>query len=155
MMPRSLPRCSKRRAEQDRSNRHLCVTLPSRLRLSPAAPPAPSEGRTPQPRRVDGTAQAEADEPRVVVQAGPGGWYLHRRHGGEEPGQTGSDTGGEGDEGGNVKAPAIPVGPALAVQARQVQARVADEDVIGNEHAADGAQERRIRDQPLEDVYGR
>src|SRR5215831_19105852 len=126
-----------------------------RVRLSRAATPGPSEGRAPQPRRVDGEAQTEADEPRVVVQAGPDGWYLHLRHGGEEPGQTGSDARGEGDEAGNVKAPAIPVGPARAVQARHVQVRVADEVVIGDEHAADAAQERRIRDQPLEDVHGR
>src|SRR5262245_25729309 len=76
----------------------------------------------PQPRRVDGEAQAEADEPRVVVQTGPEGRYVHRRHGGEEPGQTGRDADGERDEGGEVKAPAIPVGAALAVEAGDIQA---------------------------------
>src|SRR5262245_63996758 len=105
MMPRSLQRCSDRRAYHAHRNSTLFVTLPSLFRLSPAAPPALSEGRTPQPCRVDGEAQAEADEPRVVVQAGPGGWDLPLRHGGEEPGEPGRNNGGEGDEGGNGRDP--------------------------------------------------
>src|SRR4029453_7913325 len=95
----------------------------------PVSPGAATPCSEPHPHRVHREAQAKADEPRVVVQVGPRGGNLHLRHGGEEPGQTGSDAGGEGDEGGNVKAAAIPVGPALAVQAGQVQACATDEEV--------------------------
>src|SRR5262249_7101924 len=86
---------------------------------------------------------------------GAGGWDVRRREGGGERGEARREGGAESHESRNVKAPAIPVGSTLAVQALHVQARVAEEEVIDDEHAADGAQERRIRDQPLEDVSGR
>src|SRR4030095_15991142 len=70
----------------------------------PVSPGAATPFSEPDPHRVHREAQAKADEPRVVVQVGPGGANLHLRHGGEEPGQTGSNA---GDEGGNVKAAAI------------------------------------------------
>ena len=47
------------------------------------------------------------------------------------------------------------IGPEVELKRVHVEPRPADQVVVGDQHAPDGTQERRVPDQPLEDVAGR
>ncbi len=89
-----------------------------------------------------------------MVDFNPDGRDSDRGHGRQEAGHAGRDPDGQGYQSGAVEAGGVPVGAFLDIQAGQVEPRPAEEEIVGDEDAADRAEQRGIGDEPGVNIAG-